>query len=420
MNARILAHAKAAPLSPATPAPGWLLQRACTRGEDALRPTSLSRAGTESEGRAAIPPLVQDVLRAPGQPLSTTTRAAMEPRFGRDFSQVRVHAGARAAESARALDALAYTLGQDVVFGAGQYAPEARGGIALLAHELAHTIQQRGGQWSAGDRPGMMAVSEPMEQQAEAMATAALHGGPNILATQLPLGIARQPAARTSAPAPAVDPFANEDPALRRRRLAVVQAARNASERIRDALTRGLVWQFETITIDGVKHQAAAETFAVREARFKQLMADLALLSSELLAAPIPPAWLAAEVAFAGADEPIIEAGGADPVLRDTKMFYAHRGKALGRPSWLLWRNWFHLDTAPLPAPAVRRSPTSRGLGTGIYIQVPDAQHAPLVYRRLTGYEGWQQGGAILEVWQDDIGHYYHRGGGKIYLPRRP
>ncbi|MEE9464059.1 MAG: DUF4157 domain-containing protein [Candidatus Neomarinimicrobiota bacterium] len=66
----------------------------------------------------------------------------MEPRFGHDFSHVRVHTGARAAETARAVNAQAFTVGRDVVFGAGQYAPDAHGGRRLLAHELAHVVQQ--------------------------------------------------------------------------------------------------------------------------------------------------------------------------------------------------------------------------------------------------------------------------------------
>ena len=66
----------------------------------------------------------------------------MEPRFGHDFGQVRVHTDSSAAESARAVDALAYTMGKDIVFARGQYAPHTSAGQDLLAHELAHTIQQ--------------------------------------------------------------------------------------------------------------------------------------------------------------------------------------------------------------------------------------------------------------------------------------
>ena len=68
----------------------------------------------------------------------------MEPRFGHDFSEVRVHSDARAAESARAVNALAYTVGPDVVFGAGEYAPGTIAGRRLLAHELTHVVQQAG------------------------------------------------------------------------------------------------------------------------------------------------------------------------------------------------------------------------------------------------------------------------------------
>ena len=78
-----------------------------------------------------------------GQPLDTTTRAFMEPRFGRDFSRVRVHADQAAADAARALAAEAFTVGEHIVFGAGRYAPGGAAGRGLLAHELAHTVQQR-------------------------------------------------------------------------------------------------------------------------------------------------------------------------------------------------------------------------------------------------------------------------------------
>ena len=79
-----------------------------------------------------------------GQPLSKSERAYFESRFGVDFSQVRLHNDAQAAESARALNAKAYTLGQDVVLGAGEYAPGTSEGRKLMAHELTHVVQQSG------------------------------------------------------------------------------------------------------------------------------------------------------------------------------------------------------------------------------------------------------------------------------------
>jgi hypothetical protein len=106
----------------------------------ALQRYPSSSAGIKSQDR--VPDIVQEVLSAPGQPLDTSTRAFMEPRFGHDFSRVRVHTGSKAAESARAVNALAYTVGNEMVFGDGQYAPDIQKGRMLIAHELTHVLQQ--------------------------------------------------------------------------------------------------------------------------------------------------------------------------------------------------------------------------------------------------------------------------------------
>lgn len=104
-----------------------------------LRTRQTSAAGLDRPSLA--PPIVQHVLNSPGQPLDQHTRASFEPRFSRDFSHVRVHADSRAADSATAVNALAYTVGHDVVFGGGQYAPNTVEGRSLLAHELTHVAQ---------------------------------------------------------------------------------------------------------------------------------------------------------------------------------------------------------------------------------------------------------------------------------------
>jgi len=101
------------------------------------------RASTEQAQLSEVSPVVHDVLRSPGQPLDPKTRAFMEPRFGHDFSRVRVHTDEKAAESARTLNALAYTAGRDVVFGTSQYAPETGTGQRVLAHELMHVVQSK-------------------------------------------------------------------------------------------------------------------------------------------------------------------------------------------------------------------------------------------------------------------------------------
>lgn len=104
----------------------------------------LFRAQTSRASAGRVPPIVQDVLRSPGEPLDEPTRAFMEPRFGLDFGAVRVHVGEQAARSARTVNARAYAVGNDLVFAAGAYAPGTGEGRRLLAHELAHVGQQQG------------------------------------------------------------------------------------------------------------------------------------------------------------------------------------------------------------------------------------------------------------------------------------
>ena len=94
--------------------------------------------------RGDVPPIVGDVLRSAGQPLNQSTRVLMEDRFGHDFSKVRVHSDPLAAHSASAVSARAYTVGSQIVFGAGRYDHSSTRGQHLLAHELAHVVQQNG------------------------------------------------------------------------------------------------------------------------------------------------------------------------------------------------------------------------------------------------------------------------------------
>ena len=112
------------------------------KNSDEDHPKVQMKAGSGVMGGLEAPAIVHDVLRSPGQPLDASTRAFMEPRFGHDFSKVRIHTDAKAAESAKAVGARAYTAGSNVVFGAGEFAPGSRGGQRLLGHELTHVVQQ--------------------------------------------------------------------------------------------------------------------------------------------------------------------------------------------------------------------------------------------------------------------------------------
>lgn len=128
-----------------TPVSG--VQRMCVECEEKEK-EKLQRtesAGGKSGGHTA-PSIVSQVLSSGGgRPIDTGTRQFMENRFGQDFGQVRIHTDIRAAASAAAIQAKAYTSGNNIVFGSGEYRPESGGGRRLLAHELAHVGQQQGG-----------------------------------------------------------------------------------------------------------------------------------------------------------------------------------------------------------------------------------------------------------------------------------
>ena len=108
--------------------------------EPQLQRTKRDQAGDTAQ--IAAPPIVHEVLRSPGQPLDPATRAFIEPHFGYDFSRVRVHSDAAAQRSAHDVNAMAYTVGHHIVFGAHMLQPATQEGRRLIAHELAHVLQQ--------------------------------------------------------------------------------------------------------------------------------------------------------------------------------------------------------------------------------------------------------------------------------------
>jgi hypothetical protein len=137
---------------------------------------TMQRFATGALTSITAPPIVHRVLRSPGQPLDAGTRADFEPRFGHDFSQVRIHTDSRAAESARAVNALAYTVGNDVAFDRGRYAPSSAQGRRLLAHELSHVVQQREGDSHGHGQLAVGPADDIYEKEAERAAETALLG----------------------------------------------------------------------------------------------------------------------------------------------------------------------------------------------------------------------------------------------------
>ena len=195
-------HLSAQRVGPASfSAPGRLLQRQCACGshahggqcDDCRKKRSLQRTA-RGAAPLEVPAIVHDVLREPGHALHLETRAALEPRFGHDFSQVRVHTGTRAEASARAVGAHAYTVGPHVVFDAGQYRPFAPSGQRLLAHELTHTIQQRGHAPAIQTSLRVDAIDSAAESEATRVADGVASGyrAPSI--SRAPAGVlGRQP-----------------------------------------------------------------------------------------------------------------------------------------------------------------------------------------------------------------------------------
>lgn len=169
------------------PSGGRILQRKCICGSHtgggggqcaacADKKRTLQRRAVGAQSSADIPAIVHDVLRSAGHSLESASQAFMGSRFGHDFSAVRIHSDAQAAASARAVNALAYTVGRDVLFAAGQYAPSTHEGRHLLAHELTHVLQQGAVDASGGLRPAN--ESSSAEANADAAADAALAGRP--------------------------------------------------------------------------------------------------------------------------------------------------------------------------------------------------------------------------------------------------
>lgn len=154
------------------------------------------------------PPIIDEVLHIAGQPLDAMTRAYMEPRFGHDFSAVRVHTDSRAGESARAVNALAYTVGNHIAFDTGRYRPGTGDGRALLAHELTHVVQQaHSGHIAGAETPhALEETNSAAELEADRVGSGgATSGAPIEVRHSSPASVARQThPTPTSVPVPAL------------------------------------------------------------------------------------------------------------------------------------------------------------------------------------------------------------------------
>ncbi|MEU4524543.1 DUF4157 domain-containing protein [Amycolatopsis sp. NPDC024027] len=158
-----------------------LLGRAAAAGRtDVLGPAGMlglqravGNAGTSSLVEEERSPVHDVVGSGGGSPLDTATRADMETRFGHDFGDVRVHTDGAAHDSAKSVNAQAYTVGSNIVFQRDKYDPSSDSGKHMLAHELTHVVQQRSGPVDGTDAGGGVKVSDPSDRfEREAVANA--------------------------------------------------------------------------------------------------------------------------------------------------------------------------------------------------------------------------------------------------------
>jgi hypothetical protein len=199
-RAQVAMKTEAAPVPSAKPASAATLRRKCACGASGGSGGECTECAKKKLQRRAFgagpemaPPIVHEVLRSPGQPLGAAARAYFEPRFGHDFGKVRVHTDARANESARSVNALAYTVGQQIVFGEGSYRPQLESGRRLLAHELTHVTQHDG-----SVPPSSLAVAGPAgpaEQEAHRVANAISWANPAVRSAPGTATLQRQQAA---------------------------------------------------------------------------------------------------------------------------------------------------------------------------------------------------------------------------------
>lgn len=174
---------------------------ACSAGHDDERPLARQAAPSQASAPRQAPSVVGEVLRSGGgRSLDARTRAYFEPRFGHDFGRVRVYDGALADASARSVSALAYTVGNDVVFRSGAFSPGTASGRRVLAHELVHVVQQRSSAGRGGAASGTLTVvpaADPSEREADRIADEVLGSGTTAVSTGAlgggrPLALARQ------------------------------------------------------------------------------------------------------------------------------------------------------------------------------------------------------------------------------------
>ncbi len=175
-------------------APPQVSRKCAACEEEKAQMLQTKPAGTSEAAAGEAPSIVHEVLRSPGHALDPSTRAFMEPRFAYDFGGVQIHYDTQANASARAVNAIAYTVGRHLVFSSSHYAPHTFQGLELLAHELAHVVQQSG-QRAAPEKPlKVKTAGDDGERAADGAADAVMSGRRLPRLGSTPTSVQRQPA----------------------------------------------------------------------------------------------------------------------------------------------------------------------------------------------------------------------------------
>jgi hypothetical protein len=345
-------------------------------------------------GNQAVQRLIGERTTHPGggQPLEPRIRPGLEVGFGHDLGGIRIHTDTEGQEKAKQHGARAVTVGSDIYFAPGRYDPASRDGQRLLAHEIAHTIQQRGGTTETQGGAGH-------ERDADRAAAAVLTGGR---------------AAVTPGGAPVLQRTPEETPPDPTRTAA--EAMANSREKIREietALSLGNVWSFEGYAGDQFTYPhgfgPGPMTLDQRNAFLRTLLEILRELMRRL-AGGMPATWTLPDVLGIGGDDYHLS-----PELRPLGHLLQERGTPSVEAD-LIFDYMLHTRGAGSVAPRARVTPRPHALNLGVPLDARDPDRDPQNIRIHTGFD--PADGVVVDLWSDEDGlYFYYWKGRRIYLP---
>jgi hypothetical protein len=319
------------------------------------------------------------------------------------------------------LQARAVTSGQVIFFHPGEFDTETPKGKALIAHELAHTLQTRGAAQAGATHASVSTPGDALERNADALAS-----GATRQALAAPAGAALR------------SPFDNETADQRTRRQSLIQSIHNAMDRLIRVLQSGaLLSPAETATqrngVQGVLYGAAALStdqefisYAERDVRIRRIIRSLQAMATMYRTAPIPGNFAGPVLQPTGEYQSTVTTptgmsnfGGGTPEWADLQAAYERYRLSQGQTGDAYESDWLYIDPTNQIVPGAARGARrmASGVQTGAYMVVPDIEHEPLRYWRLTGTSPTPRGSVIIEIWHDDLGYYYTHSGQRIDVP---